>query len=145
MLVGESQPFGIADRKRTPLQQAFGLGELAAFANHFRRNVGNRHAHVWPTGTCNPQRDITGTAGDIKEMKTLSTARWIERDDEIVFPQAMQSHRHQVVHLVVALSDFGKDLVHEALFLLLANAAKAESNVVICLELYHGTTLALKV
>ena len=46
--------------------------------------------------------------------------------DENVLPDPVQAERHQIVHQVVAVGDFMKDVVDEALFFLERNAFVAE-------------------
>ncbi len=61
-----------------------------------------------------------------RTLKSRGVPRRRQQGDEIVLPQAVKSRRHQVVHLVIAFRNLGKDLVDEVLFLRFRHGAKAE-------------------
>ena len=77
----------------------------SADRKHLRIDVDNGRTGTAAARRQHAQGDIAGAARDIEEGKRLLVARRIDGRDQRLFPGAVHTARHKIVHEVVAGSD----------------------------------------
>ena len=101
----ERQLLRIAHGKRREVARIDQL--VAPDREHGRIDVGHPHAAPGADALGERERQVAAAGGHVEDLVALAHAR--ERDGESL-PHAMQAHRHQVVHEVVAGRDGTEDL-----------------------------------
>ncbi len=124
--VRESQCLGVSFHERHPVVEMPRRRALAADVEHIGIDVADGGAKTDARRLGGTKRDVAGTAGNVEQRKRHIAARWIERIDHHLFPEAMQARRHQVVHQVVARRHAVEHVVHQRLLVAQGDVPEAK-------------------
>ena len=137
--IGKWQGLGIAADPFDGLL-AFLLRPPHPLAQHLLVDVADRHLGVAASAARhlgNAKSDVAGAAGHVQH---LPAGPRVEPLHHGIFPDAVDTGAHQVVHQVIARGDAGKDLFDQAFFLAFRHLAEAET----CGFFRHGRNIAAR-
>lgn len=111
MIVGEGKGFGVARDPLESVQPAAINGAVASDGEHMFVQVTNGDVGLRVCFLFDAEGDITCAACYVEEFFVRLGA---DHGDKTVFPEAVDSCRHQIVHDVIACGYGVKDVTYEA-------------------------------